>query len=161
MASTPKSSTALAMCAARLHLRPTRSLMISRVMGWAWAPMSSLSTPILSSTGRDGSVRARSSCTVWSSTLVIVNSSLPIRHASLPVERSLGANSSRETRSEMRDASPRIGHLPFRNAGITSCRSCPGRRSSCRSSRTARRRFQAWHRESCRPGPWQEYRLRP
>ena len=113
MPSTPKSSTALAMSDTRLQRRDTKSLMISIVSGWDCSPIRVFSTATLSSTGRDGSVRARSSWMLWSSTLVIVNSSFPIRHASSPEPRSLGASESRETRSAMRDASPRIGHLPF------------------------------------------------
>ena len=160
MPSTPKSSVALAMSDTRLQRRATRSDMISIVNGWASSPMRVLTTATLSSTGRDGSVRARSSWMLWSSALVIVNSSFPMRHASSPLSRSLGASESRETRSAIRDASPRIGHLPFLKVSITSCR-CPDRRSSGRSSSTARRRFPACCPGSCRPVPLPARRPHP
>ena len=104
--------------------------------------------------------KARSSWILWSSALVIVNSSFPIRHASSPLSRSLGASESRDTRSAIRDASPRIGHLPFLKVSITSCR-CPVRRSSGRSSSTARHRFPACYPGSCRPVPLPARRPHP
>ena len=160
MPSTPKSSTALAISDTRLQRRDTRSDMISITSGWAWSPIRVLTTATLSSTGRDGSVRARSSWILWSSALVIVNSSFPIRHASSPLARSLGASESRDTRSAIRDASPRIGHLPFLKVSITSCR-CPSRRSSGRSSTTAHRHSRACYPGSCRPVPLPARRPHP
>ena len=165
MPSTPKSSTAFAMSETRLHRRPTRSVRISIVISWAWSPTSLFSSATLSSTGRDGSVRARSSLILRSSTLVTENSSLPIRHASSAVARSFGASESRETRSAIREASPRICHLPFlifpwSDTPVTACHR-PDRRSSGRSSQTGWRCPAAWRQESCRQARWPGCRSRP